>query len=403
MLTFNLMDIKRLTDFACPEVKKLDSDIIILDDRQHRDLIMLEKSNVGLVLSEIKSDLDIVILEVSSAVEPRPRCETEEVKCEVPNPVELITTPTYPNPKESMESMEMKKLFKNYYYVGFPSSVLPYGNYCFETLFIEHETVLRQLLDMRTKIVLIIGAFFATNESNTNVVINAIYEMAPNAIILCLTNWEKLQLKRCLQSKYLDFIDTNSSATVYELAMASMYHLRDRLVPITGWFDSGIDMIHRSGLVPDLIYIADESYTRLDIQESISRFPKSHIVGSGWSNANMRHAVTQNACSSNLQIHVEGLECWTYSKIHKSYNKYISSERGFWQLNIVNSLRKEDSYRNLMEIICKDIYWMYHISCKIEGEHSALSLATELDRKASVVLINKLLDVSLPTKLSIIS
>ena len=103
---------------------------------------------------------------------------------------------------------------------------------------------------------------------------------------------------------------------LWDTFLANLYSFRDQVIPLKMETVSGVEVMKKQGIVPQIIYIdADHHYApcKKDIQACLKAFPDAIIVGDDYGHyESVRNAVTECALEFDKSVHVDQNNCWTY-------------------------------------------------------------------------------------------
>ena len=121
-------------------------------------------------------------------------------------------------------------------------------------------------------------------------------------------------------------IDT---ADIGEVFMKNMWQWRANttaeggkpgIVPLKMSTVDGIELLAKSGIVPEAVYVDASHHYEDVIQEltlCLKYWPDAQICGDDWDYPPVARAAKEAAAKHRLRIHDEGGKCWTYSRIHR--------------------------------------------------------------------------------------
>jgi hypothetical protein len=162
--------------------------------------------------------------------------------------------------------------------------------------------LLATLLSDKTKCVVEIGPW--TGAGSTKFILDKAF----NATVFTIDTW-----KGNPEMQHLDVIPV-----LYETFLVNCWNYKDRLYPLKMDSVQGLKLLHKEGIVPDLIYIdGDHTYevAKYDIETAFTLFPKALIAGDDWGfreDLPVQRAVKEVANKFNLSIKIVENRAWLY-------------------------------------------------------------------------------------------
>jgi len=158
-----------------------------------------------------------------------------------------------------------------------------------------NSAMLRMMLTERVNVILELGSLFGLSTRN-------MLNFAPNSIIICIDTWKgNSNWKDCNYFKDKD---------LFNIFLATNWELKDRIIPIKTDSISGMKIVKKFKIKPDLIYI-DASHEYKDVKKDVETakelFPQSLLCGDDYDKLEVKKAVDE---SGNVQM-IDGF--WWYN------------------------------------------------------------------------------------------
>lgn len=176
------------------------------------------------------------------------------------------------------------------------------------SMFVNEAQVARLFNSLHVSIVVELGSWVGAST-------RFIAEHAPHATIIAIDHWRGSAEH---QIKHKDKLPT-----LYELFLSNCWYLKDRLVPMRGTTQDGLDELCVLGIIPDLFYVdASHDYASVvaDLEKIHRYFPRAIVIGDDWcwdklsgDSLPVRRAVIDFAARNNCSIEDEG-EFWRIIK-----------------------------------------------------------------------------------------
>jgi hypothetical protein len=185
--------------------------------------------------------------------------------------------------------------------------------------------VLKHLISSETKCIVEIGSWLGRSTEY-------FAKTAPNSVVFAIDLWDdNVILHDTHYNSSAENMAILKSGPLYDRFISNMWEYRSELsaqpasdsiiapgiIPMKMDGCAGLNILKAHDIVPELVYIdASHHYESVmkDISTVLMMYPQAHVVGDDWDYPDVQRAVKECASKFNLEIHVSGYKCWTYSK-----------------------------------------------------------------------------------------
>lgn len=235
---------------------------------------------------------------------------------------------------------KVQKLISTNVHVGWPETHPGYAPLKHGWFFQSHQDVLKYLIHpSRTTTIIEIGSWLGRSTEYLT-------KTAPNAVVYAIDLWDDTVIQN--DSHYNSSAENMAilkSGPLYDRFLSNMWDYRSQvatssssesttlspgIIPLKMDGCEGLHILQACGVVPDLVYIdASHHYDSVvkDISTVLQMYPQADVVGDDWDYPDVQRAVKECAERFQLEIHVSGYKCWTYSKKKVEDNSKESKKR----------------------------------------------------------------------------